>query len=134
MFENREILVRELNAREIYRYKRYQILPVDAISFTSTIEKVIERFHPKKLYRYGCELDDTFISIEDNNEVNEGKNMIFHLRGFSSFDNFPFSSNFSFQSLTFRYLFFYRFSQKLAISNISQIHSNFQNYQEYQEY
>lgn len=95
MLEKRDnkIITRKLNARENYRYQKYEILPIDAIRATSSMKKVIERFHPKELYRYGCELDDTFISIVDNDEVNERKNLIFHLRGFL------------FQS-TFFYIFF----------------------------
>lgn len=85
MFEKRDVLIRELNAREKYRYRKYEILPVDAISLSSSMEKVIERYHPRKLYRYGSELEDTFITIVDNDEVSEKKNLIFHLRGFLKF-------------------------------------------------
>jgi hypothetical protein len=88
--KKREIIIRGLNAREKYRYQKYQILPIDAIRASSSMKKVIERYHPKELYRYGSQLDDTFISIEDNDEVNERKNLIFHLRGFLSIHFYSF--------------------------------------------
>lgn len=89
MTDDRENYVRELNARERRRYRQHKTLPLDAIKSSASMEKVVEQLNPKKFYRYGCELDDVFITINDNNnqndKVNEKRNSIFHLRGFLFF-------------------------------------------------
>lgn len=80
MFPTNESLIRELNPREKRRYLTYNLLPVDAVD-SSCFTKDLPT---KTLYRYGCNLTDMNLEIEDNG-TDEKRNPIFHLQGFHSF-------------------------------------------------
>lgn len=92
MFDNREIFTRELTARERRRYRKHRTLPIDSLQTSIALSVIVEQFQPRKFYRYGCELVDAFIELDDNNssngKVTEQRNSIFHLRGFISPSNF----------------------------------------------
>jgi hypothetical protein len=83
-----KILIRELTQRERRRMNVHGLLPVDAIDPLSVTRDVIEQHQTKFLYRYGCELKETMLSIQEleNNNSNKNiepkRNLIFHLRGF----------------------------------------------------
>lgn len=89
MFDNREIFARQLTARERRRYRKHRTLPFDALQPSLHMQAVVEQFQTKKFYQYGCELNDVFIKLNDNDwnfgQVNEQRNSIFHLRGFIFF-------------------------------------------------
>lgn len=80
MFPVEQNLIRDLNPREKRRLLTHDLLPVDAVSPTCFTRDL----QAKILYRYGCSLQEMNLEIEDN-EADENRNKIFHMRGFHSF-------------------------------------------------
>lgn len=117
MFDNREIFTRELTARERRRYRKHRTLPIDSLQTSIALSVIVEQFQPRKFYRYGCELVDAFIELDDNNSSNdkviEQGNSIFHLRGFISPSNF---------CLSLCCVFFHSNLQCASLSHIIKFH------------
>lgn len=73
MSSNNRNFSRPLNCRERRRLKVLQMLPVDIIDPSSSVQDLIEKFQVKQLYRYGSGLDETIIEIESNSADAKGK-------------------------------------------------------------
>ena len=82
--QNTQNLIRKLNSRERHRLRKYNLIPVDAIDPTCSIQELIEN-KMTDLYRYGCSsLQNVNIELEDNGSRRKNK-PIFHIQGSTLF-------------------------------------------------